>query len=174
MTPAIGATMGNLSANDGVISARREQSVVYTPPSGSAICAVRPAIQANQGGITPYIQYDDSAMLVYNGCIVLNELRFVEIFFHLLDGMQKLSLGCHERKRGLTTSLWEWGNGTDVDLQEGFISTISIQNNKMNQVNNVSVANNEFDFTWVTFGDNDSIYNSGDGADCWHTDVVYS
>ena len=50
----------------------------------------------------------------------------------------------------------------------------SIQNNKMNQVNNLSVANNEISFTWVTFGDNDSIYNSGDGADCWHTRMSFT
>ena len=166
---------GNLAATDGVISARREQSAVYTPPAGSAICAVRPAIQSNQGGIAPYIQYDDSAMLVYNGFVLFStNSGLTDLLSSSRWNGKAYDWDAMKGGAGLSTDLWEWGNGTDVDLEEGFISTISVQNNKMNNVNNISVANNEISFTWVTFGDNDSIYNSGDGADCWHTGMSFT
>ena len=62
---------GNNSAQDAECSARTEQNQTYTPPSGTAICEVVPAIQNNAGGLYQwYFGYDDAVIMTYNGYVL--------------------------------------------------------------------------------------------------------
>ena len=64
---------GNLSASDGKLTARRAQEVEIRPTVEQCyICATRPAIQSNQGGVFTTFDFDDAVMMVYNDYVLFS------------------------------------------------------------------------------------------------------
>lgn len=161
---------GNLPDTQGQISARREQEAIYTPPAGSAICAIRPAIQSNQGGYYAAFEFDDDAMMVYNDYVLFSTND--ELTDPLQSGSWSGKLYDWDLMKGagLNGFTWEWGNST-ASLGSGQFY-VSMQNNKMNNLHDISIVNGEIRFMLVTFGDNDND-GSSDGADCSHDGLSF-
>ena len=66
---------------------------------------------------------------------------------------------------------WEWGNSIAVVAPGVF--NVSMQNGKMNNLHDISIAEGEIRFMLVTFGDNDNP-GDGDGPDCYHEGLSLS
>lgn len=166
---------GNLEAVDRFVNARRAQEVMYSPPENSAICAIRPAIQSNQGGWSDTFVFDDAAMMVYNDYVLFSTND--ELVAPLQNGSWNGKIYDWDLMKGLASIVgqvaWEWGNTSiDVDQNDGIITEIRVQNNKMNNLHDISIANNEIRFMLVTFGDNDN-QGDGDGPDCYHEGLSF-
>ena len=67
---------------------------------------------------------------------------------------------------------WSWGNNSVASLGSGLFF-VSMANNKMNNLHDISIANGEIRFMLVTFGDNDN-QGDGDGPDCYHDGLSFS
>lgn len=162
---------GNLSATQGEISAREEQESVYTVPSGSGICGIRPLIQANQDGHFQAFEFDDDAMMVYNDYVLFSTND--SLTDPLQSGSWQGKLYDWDLMKGADFNgyTWSWGNASTASLGAGTFY-VSIQNGKMDKVHDISIANGEIRFMLVTFGDNDDAGDS-DGADCAHDGLSF-
>ena len=161
---------GNLPDTQGQISARMEQESIYTPPQGSAICNIRPAIQSNQGGYFQPFEFDDDVMLVYNDYVLFTTND--NLSDPLPSGQWQGKLYDWDAMKGASLSgfTWEWGNSV-ASLGAGQLY-VSMQNNKMNSLHDISSVNGEIRFMLVTFGDNDD-GNDSDGWDCVHDGLSF-
>ena len=163
---------GNLPASDGVLSARRAQEARYVPPSNSAICAIRPAIQSNQGGVFTTFDFDDAVMMVYNDYVLFSTND--ELVDPLQNGNWNGKLYDWDLMKGQAEIYqqfpWEWGNSIAVVAPGVF--NVSMQNGKMNNLHDISIAEGEIRFMLVTFGDNDN-QGDGDGPDCYHEGLSF-
>ncbi len=156
---------GNLPDEQGQISARREQEAVYTVPDGSAICAVRPAFQSNQGGYQTTFNFDDDVMLVYNDYVLFSTNEY--LVDPLQSGNWQGKLYDWDLMKGAALSGWTWEWGSSFASVGSGQFYLSMQNNKMNRLADLSLVNGEIRMMLVTFGDNDNEDDS-DGADCFH------
>ena len=170
---------GNGAAVNGLINARTEQDASYTAPAGSAICEVNPSIQINNDGL--YIdsfKYDDHILLTYNNYLLFSSTEeFISDLSTDSNGYvyDWNNIQGNDMVYGL--DIWEYGSNSYVDLPEPSAYNtdwlfIEIGNGKMNILNNLSVNQQQIDFSLVVFGDDDD-WNSGDGADCLHSEFYF-
>jgi hypothetical protein len=135
------------------------------------MCSVRPSIQSNQGGYEQSgFEYDDDLLMTYNDYVLFSTSdSFID---SLPSGSWNGKLYDWNNVKGnnaFNGFLWEWGN---TQFWDGFGFDLSVANNKISNLNDMSVNDQSMSFMLVVMGDNDNA-GSGDGADCYHSGLSF-
>ena len=168
---------GNLSATEGIYSARREQVETYTLPASEVFCEISAPFAESNGGVTDWYAYDDALLMAYNNFVMFTTTNdFIQNLSWYGSGMGKVY--DWDDIAGTTMSYgfdpWERGGNTSVLFPDPSATTygdmeIYMDDDYVNSLNEHAMETGEISLMLVTFGDNDdwSWGWGSDGADCF-------
>lgn len=160
---------GNLSPVQGKYSARTEQEVTYTPPSGYQICDILFDFESDAGeGLSGLWGYDDEFIITLNDRVLVSSQA--SLMSNLSPVSNTYEYSWNSIKNGdqsfMPPDYFYIGGASEFEAPEppevGF-SYMYIGSNALDPHRNLAISENEIRLMMVTLGDNDDgdCFNNG-------------